>query len=145
MGAKLQKKRKPEMTDKQAAFVREYLVDCNAKQAAIRAGFSPRTAAQRGDYLLHHDPRVSAAIQQAKAARAEKVGRTAEDVLRDIIAVTVQAREKGDLKTALKGLELQGRHLGMFTDKVESRSVMEIIDKTQRDAAVRAALLEQQA
>ena len=144
MGAKLQKKRKPEMTDKQAAFVCEYLVDCNAKQAAIRAGYSPHTAGQRGFDLLR-DPRVSAAIQQAKAARAEKVGRTAEDVLRDIIAVTVQAREKGDLKTALKGLELQGRHLGMFLDKVESRSVMEVIDKTQRDAAVRAALLEQQA
>ncbi|NCB17068.1 MAG: terminase small subunit, partial [Synergistales bacterium] len=40
------------LTPKQAAFVREYLIDKNATQAAIRAGYSPRTADRIGPELL---------------------------------------------------------------------------------------------
>lgn len=42
----------PKLTDKQTAFVREYLVDLNATQAAIRAGYSERTAYSVGQRLL---------------------------------------------------------------------------------------------
>lgn len=108
----------PKLTDKQAAFVREYLVDLNATQAAIRAGYSERTAnAQAGRLLANVG--IREAIETAQAKRARRVEIKAEDVLRGVIEVTTQARESGDLKTALKGYELQGKHLGMWTEKVK--------------------------
>ena len=106
------------LTDKQAAFVREYLVDLNATQAAIRAGYSERTAnAQAGRLLANVG--IREAIENAQAKRARRVEIKAEDVLRGVIEVTTQARDSGDLKTALKGYELQGKHLGMWTEKVK--------------------------
>ena len=107
------------LSPKQERFAREYLLDLNATQAAIRAGYSPKTAYSMGQRLLKN-VEVQAFIQSAKQERAEKLARTAQDVLNDIIAVTSQARDEGDLKTALKGLELQGKHLGMFTDKLQT-------------------------
>lgn len=106
------------LTDKQRTFVAEYLVDLNATQAAIRAGYSVKTAGSIGEENLRK-PEIQAAIAEAQAERAEKTQRTALDVLKDIQAVSRQAWEADDLKTALKGLELEGRHLGMFTDKVD--------------------------
>lgn len=41
------------MTGKQERFCDEYMIDLNAKQAAIRAGYSPKTAEQIGNQLLH--------------------------------------------------------------------------------------------
>lgn len=106
------------LTDKQAAFVRQYLVDLNATQAAIRAGYSERTAnAQAGRLLANVG--IREAIENAQAKRARRVEIKAEDVLRGVIEVTTQARDSGDLKTALKGYELQGKHLGMWTEKVK--------------------------
>ncbi len=108
----------PKLTDKQTAFVREYLVDLNATQAAIRAGYSERTAnAQAGRLLANVG--IREAIENAQAKRARRVEIKAEDVLRGVIEVTTQARDSGDLKTALKGYELQGKHLGMWTEKVK--------------------------
>lgn len=108
----------PKLTDKQAAFVREYLVDLNATQAAIRAGYSERTAnAQAGRLLANVG--IREAIENAQAKRARRVEIKAEDVLRGVIEVTTQARDSGDLKTALKGYELQGKHLGMWTERVK--------------------------
>jgi phage terminase small subunit len=108
----------PKLTDKQAAFVREYLVDLNATQAAIRAGYSERTAYSVGQRLLKN-VEIQRAVAAAQAKRARRVEIKAEDVLRGVIEVTTQARDFGDLKTALKGYELQGKHLGMWTEKVK--------------------------
>lgn len=109
----------PKLTDKQTAFVREYLVDLNATQAAIRAGYSERTAnAQAGRLLANVG--IREAIENAQAKRARRVEIKAEDVLRGVIEVTTQARDSGDLKTALKGYELQGKHLGMWTERVKA-------------------------
>lgn len=103
---------------KQQAFVAEFLVDLNATQAAIRAGYSEKTAYSQGQRLLKN-VEVDAAIKAAQAERAEKTQRTALDVLKDIQDVSKEARDGGDLKTALKGYELEGKHLGMFTEKHE--------------------------
>ena len=96
----------------------EYLVDLNATQAAIRAGYSAKTANEQGARLLTNVS-VAAAIAEAQAERAKKTQRTALDVLKDIQAVSKEAWRDGDLKTALKGFELEGKHLGMFTEKHE--------------------------
>ena len=110
-----------EPTPKQARFVSEYLIDLNATQAAVRAGYSKKTADRIGPELLGKTC-VSAAIKAAQKKRAAKSERTALDVLRDIQAVTREARGAGSHGVALKGLELEGKHLGMFTDKVDLRS-----------------------
>lgn len=65
---------------KQKLFVKEYLVDLNATQAAIRAGYSAKTANEQGARLLANVS-VQAAIQEAQDKRAAKVDITAEMVL----------------------------------------------------------------
>lgn len=107
------------LTDKQARFVEEYLLDLNISQAALRAGYSAKTAYRIGAELLQKT-HIREAIEKAQNRRAARICRKADDVLRDIQAVTQDARDNGDLKTALKGLELEGKHLGMFRDKVEA-------------------------
>lgn len=59
------------LTPKQEAFVREYLLDLNATQAAIRAGYSAKTAYSMGQRLLKN-VEVSAALVAAKQERAQK-------------------------------------------------------------------------
>ena len=108
----------PKLTDRQKEFVRQYLVDLNATKAAIRAGYSERTAYSVGQRLLKN-VEIQRAMAAAQAKRARRVEIKAEDVLRGVIEVTTQARDSGDLKTALKGYELQGKHLGMWTERVK--------------------------
>lgn len=70
------------LTPKQAEFVQQYLVDKNATQAAIRAGYSPKTAASQGERLLRN-AEVRAAVAAGQADLAARVGFTAEMVLRE--------------------------------------------------------------
>ena len=69
--------------DRRHRFVQEYLVDLNATQAAIRAGYSPRTAGSQAHDLLKV-PEIRAAIQAGMDARAQRVGMTADEVLREL-------------------------------------------------------------
>jgi len=70
------------LTDKQRLFVAEYLVDRNATQAAIRAGYSPKTAEFQASRLLSN-VKVRAAVDQGLMSLAEQVGISAERVLRE--------------------------------------------------------------
>jgi phage terminase small subunit len=72
-----------DLNAKQATFVREYLIDLNATQAAIRAGYSPKTAGQIGDENLRK-PEIAAAVQSAMAERAGRTEITADRVLREL-------------------------------------------------------------
>lgn len=121
------------LNEKQRQFVREYLIDLNATQAAIRCGYSERTARQQGSRLLSNAD-IQAAVEQAKSARAEKTGISQEYVL-DVIHQTVQrclqaepvrdkegnptGEYKFDASAVLKGAELLGRHLGTWNDKLK--------------------------
>jgi len=67
------------LTPKQQRFVAEYLKDLNATQAAIRAGFSERTAAQIG-YEYLRKPQIAAAVAEATAAQLEKADLSAARV-----------------------------------------------------------------
>lgn len=71
------------MTPKQEQFVREYLIDANATQAAIRCGYSEKTAYSQGQRLLKN-VEVAAAIDAAMQKRAFKTEITAERVLKEI-------------------------------------------------------------
>jgi phage terminase small subunit len=107
-----------QLTIKQQRFVEEYLIDCNATQAAIRAGYSPETAQEQSSRLLS-----KAIIADAISAKAHKVSikteLTAEKVLRDIEETRRQALEAGQFTAALKGSELQGKHLALFIERKE--------------------------
>jgi len=119
------------LTPKQEKFVEEYLVDLNATQAAIRAGYHPKMAAQ-----LVAKPSIQKAVEDAKKAQAKRVRITADDVLRDLIEIkdrcmqAVPVRNKDgeetglyvfDAKAANQSLALIGKHLGMFVDKVDMK------------------------
>lgn len=157
------------LTPRQAAFVSEYLIDLNATQAAIRAGYSERTARATGAENLTK-PDIATAIAEAQEARAERLQIDADTVLQEIAKlayvnmrdfirltpngdafidlsdltrdqaaalaeITVEdfldgrgddAREVRRVKIKLadkKGsLELLGKHLGLFTDRVDLTS-----------------------
>jgi phage terminase small subunit len=70
------------MTPKQAAFVQHYLIDSNATQAAVRAGYSVKTAYSIGEENLRK-PEIRAAIDAAMADTAARLGITAERVMRE--------------------------------------------------------------
>lgn len=74
------------LTPKQERFVAEYLIDLNATQAAIRSGYSPRTADKIGAQLLGKTG-VAAAVRAAMALRATRVQVEADGVLQEIARV----------------------------------------------------------
>lgn len=70
------------LTEKQKCFVAEYLVDLNATQAAIRAGYSEKTAYSQGQRMLKN-VEVQAAIQEAMQKRSQRVEITQDRVLQE--------------------------------------------------------------
>ena len=104
------------LTPRQAAFVREYLVDLNGTQAAIRAGYSEATAGSIAEENLKK-PEIKAAVEAGMAARAAKVEVTAEMVLAGLLKEAT--RETGPVSQGAKvrAWELLGKHLGMMTDR----------------------------
>jgi len=74
------------INEKRKRFVDEYLVDLNATQAAIRAGYSANRASEIGHQLLHKTT-VAAAIARAKAERSRRTGIIADRVLQELARV----------------------------------------------------------
>lgn len=102
-------------------FAREYIIDLNAKQAAIRAGYSPHTADRQGSRLLRYAD-VQGYIREEMAARQARTGISQDTVLeelRQIALAPASDAKDSDLRYAskLKALELLGKHLGMWDDK----------------------------
>lgn len=114
------------LTAKQEAFIKEYLVDLNATQAAIRAGYSEKTAYSQGQRLLKN-VETEKAIQSAMNKRSQKLQISAEYVLNKLKDITDSDEEK--TTDRLKGLELLGRHLKLFTDKLEHSGETGVIIK----------------
>ncbi|ATW45515.1 terminase small subunit [Glaesserella parasuis] len=147
---------KSKLTDKQQRFVEEYLIDLNATQAAIRAGYSADTARQIGAENLSKLV-IQEAIQEAQNKRAERVNVTQDDVLKGLLEIISMSTGKQKITetelskvdgsivpmdvekvcfephAANKALELLGKHLGMFKDKV---------DVTNSDGSLRPTVIE---
>lgn len=88
------------LSPKQQAFVAEYLVDLNATQAAIRAGYSAATAYSQGERLLRN-VEVKTAIDAAKAARAERTVVSQDRVIAELARMALY--DPADLATAING------------------------------------------
>jgi phage terminase small subunit len=132
-----EKPKKP-LAPMQARFCEEYIIDLNGKQAAIRAGYSEDSAAEQASRLLTN-VNVERKISELKELRSKAAGVSAEYVLgkltetiercsqaEQVMEWDYQAKEmiptgewKFEHNGVLKGLELLGRHLKMFTDKIE--------------------------
>ena len=105
-----------ELNPKQRRFVDEYFVDLNAKQAAMRAGYSPKTAESQGSRLLSH-AKVSEAIQHGQAQIANKYEVTQEYVIEKLIENLDGSLREGQRGPANGAFTLLGKHIGMFVDR----------------------------
>lgn len=131
------------LTKKQKRFVEEYLIDLNATQAAIRAGYSPKTANEQASRLLANVSIKSyieselEKLHSAKIADAEEVmkyltsvmrGEHTEQVLKlagdgfqTITDIDVSAKER------LKAAELIGKRYSLFADKVGLEGAVPVV------------------
>lgn len=126
------------LTPKQEKFIQEYLVDHNGTQAAIRAGYKARSAKSTASYLLTN-PDLLARVHEAQAAQAKQLCVDKNFVLMELLdtyrccraptpvtkrdPLTGEMVETGeyqfDSRGANRALELIGKELGMFNDKLQ--------------------------
>lgn len=161
------------LTPQQMLFCREYVIDRNATQAAIRAGYSEKTAPEQGSRLLSY-ANVRAEVDRLLQGLAKKLDITAERVLNELaklafVDIADIYNEDGGLKQlsempedarrAIVGIEIQeeridgvvvgqtrkvkladkkgalvdlGRHLKLFTDKIELDDSSSFTEKLQK-------------
>jgi len=106
-------------TAKQQRFIDEYLIDFNATQAAIRAGYSSDTAKQQGSRMLTNVD-VRAAIDDAIRERSSRALVSQDAVL---LGLLDEARHTGDGSSHSARVSAWahiGKHLGMFIDRVHA-------------------------
>ena len=106
------------MNARQQRFVEEYLVDLNASAAARRAGYSHKTAAVQAFDLLRN-PKIIDALAAKRAEVSERVAITTDMVLGDILRIGKKAESAAEYNAALRARELLGKHLGLFTERVQ--------------------------
>ena len=157
--------KKAKLTEKQQRFVDEYLIDLNATQAAIRAGYSVKTANEQGSQNLAKLS-IQQAIAEQMAERSKRTGINQDRVVLELAKIALvkmtdivdsQGRIKSDaspddlaciesvkykesesdtgssverevkIASKLKALELLGKHLGMWNDKLEVNITQPIV------------------
>lgn len=154
------------LTAKQQRFCDEYLIDLNATQAAIRAGYKRSDYTDTNANKLLENTRIAETIEKAMAERSKRTGINQDRVIQELariafvnasdvidpedasvrldateddlaciqsVKVKTMDGEKGSsierevkLNDKMKALELLGKHLGMFKDKIELESDMEL-------------------
>lgn len=161
------------LTNKQKRFVEEYLIDLNATQAAIRAGYKPEHAQQIGSENLSKLV-ISNAIAKAMAERSRRTGISQDRVVNELAKIafvnmldvvdeegkirstaseddlacieSIKHKESSSINgdstereikiaSKLKALELLGKHLGMWNDKLDVNMNVPIIFEGEQDIA----------
>ena len=120
------------LTAKQERFVAEYLIDLNATQAAIRAGYSEKTAEQQGHQLLKKTL-VAAAIAEAQAKRQTRTEITQDRVLAELARIGF-----ADIRKAVRWGDIpDGRN-----EKGEAEWPVELVPSSDIDDDTAAAITE---
>ncbi len=112
--------------EKRQRFVVEYIKDSNATQAAIRAGFSAKTASAAGARLLR-DVQVGTAIEQLRAPILEEAGITLENHLARLGALRDKAEELEQMGPAIAAETNRGKVAGFYTERVEHSGAIETL------------------
>lgn len=107
-----------ELTVMEDRFVEEYVVDGNGARSARAAGYATKGANDMA-YTLLRKPHVKVALAKALKEQQARTQITADAVLNRIKRIAEKAEGAGDYGPALRGQELLGKHLKLFTDKIE--------------------------
>lgn len=113
------------MNPKQKKFVREYLIDHNGSQAAIRAGYSKNGSSVTGTRLLAN-PSVATAIAKGEAKDEKRTEMTKDWVVEKLKRNENHAFQDGDITTSNKALEMLGKSVGAFTDKIDTNTAVHV-------------------
>ena len=103
---------------KQERFCHEYVVDVNATQAAIRAGYSPKSAHVQASRLLSK-ANVAQRVEELKAEGTKRLDVRSEDVIGMLLASYTDAKADRQHGPAVRAAELLGKRLGMFIDRAQ--------------------------
>lgn len=127
------------MTDRQECFCREYILDYNGTQAAKRAGYSEKSAYSQAGRLLKN-AEILARVRELQHEQVERLSVSADYVVLKLMETREKCMEPVpvldsngnqtgeytfDSKGALRALELLGRHLGMFDDRLKVTAKMD--------------------
>lgn len=162
------------LTDKQKKFVEEYLIDLNATQAAIRAGYKKSEYTDTNANKLLENTRIAEAIAKAMAERSKRTGISQDRVVNELAKIafvnmldvvdeegrirstaseddlacieSIKHKESSSINgdsterevkiaSKLKALELLGKHLGMWNDKLDVNMNVPIIFEGEQDIA----------
>ena len=133
------------LTPKQKRFVEEYVIDCNATQAAIRAGYSPKTAYSIGQENLKQ-PEVMKAIAEKQKKVSERTEYDALAWRKDMLEYKKTLEQKvllGDDEAAvetftdptnlMKCMDMLGKHLGAYNkDESEKDGIEKVAEALMR-------------
>jgi len=108
-----------ELSDKQQAFCREYMVDFNATQAAIRAGYSASTAQVQGSRLLSN-AMIKKRVDELRTKAAKRNNIDVDQVIAMLLEDRAEAAALKQMGPAVRTTELIGKTIGAFTDRLET-------------------------
>lgn len=114
------------LTAKQERFVQEYLIDLNATQAAIRAGYPEKTARSVGGENLTK-PAISSAIEAAQKKLAARTEVTQDMVIAGLLEEARNKDEDASHSARVTAWATLGKHLGMFVEKLEIKSATRLV------------------
>ena len=123
----------PKLTPKQARFVHEYLVDLNATQAVIRAGYNmtPAAARTQGARLLAN-ANIQEAIQEARDAREKATQYDANWIMAQIAKIAEDETQAA--RDRLKALELMGKRYGIWEKRQDEDSSVRVTFEAEMEA-----------
>ena len=121
----------PKLTAKQARFVHEYLVDLNATQAAIRAGYKPSNARQvAADNMSKAN--IQQAVQEAREAQEKATMYDANWIMAQIARIAEDETQAA--RDRLKALELMGKRYGIWEKRQDEDTSVKVIMEDQMEA-----------